>query len=742
MTESPLLAGLNPPQREAVTAGPGPVLVLAGPGSGKTRVLTHRVAYLIRDCDVSPFNLLAVTFTNKAAHEMSDRIARLLGDTPRGVQIGTFHATCARILRVEADFTPFTREYVIFDTSDQRAAIQAAIEELGLDPKRYRPSAVHSKISAAKNELIAPSEFQSGSYFDEVVGRIYARYQELLVENNAMDFDDLLSHTVTLFREHPDVLARYRRRYQWVLVDEFQDTNTVQYALLKLLTHGEGSRNLFVVGDEDQSIYLFRGADYRNVRRFEEDYPERVKILLEQNYRSTQHILDVANAVIQHNRDRTPKHLFTERERGPRITVHDAYNENDEAAFITETIKQLTQGLGKKYALRDIAVMYRTNAQSRALEDAFMLAGLPYRLINATRFYSRREIEDLIAYLRIVYNPEDAVSMARIINTPPRRIGTKTVGILKVWADIHDTSLYRAIMAHLDGPEPGAKADGGAGVAPPPLTAGAARNVRAFAELLARWQAQRAEKDRTPLDWLDQIIEQVEYRAYVYDGTVEGQERWENVQELRNIAAGYEGASLGDFLEEVALVSDVDTRDDEADAPSLMTLHAAKGLEFPVVFIVGLEEGMLPHTLSMDSPEAMAEERRLMYVGVTRAQDLLYLSYAFRRMRWGDTEVNEPSRFLKDIPVELVEGNARLHLTKAKERASYQAEVAWEPAPAPASSQETQFRTGERVNHPSFGVGVVVESAPSSGGDEMVTVAFADIGIKKLMASFAKLKKL
>jgi DNA helicase-2/ATP-dependent DNA helicase PcrA len=707
------------------------VLVLAGPGSGKTRVLTHRVAYLIRERDVDPFGIMAVTFTNKAAREMGDRVERLLGGALKGARIGTFHATCARILRVEAERTPYTREYVIFDTDDQRRVVEAALAELNLDPRRYRPTLVHSKISAAKNELISPEEYQSGSYFDEVVGRVYARYQELLVENNAMDFDDLLVRTVQLFQENPDVLARYQRRYAWVLVDEFQDTNTVQYALLKLLTHAEGHRNLFVVGDEDQSIYLFRGADYRNVRRFEEDYPDRTKILLEQNYRSTQHILDVANAVIRHNTDRTPKRLFTERKGGPFITVHDAYNENDEAAFVVETIYQLTKGRGKKFEPRDVAVMYRTNAQSRALEDAFLLRGMPYRLVNATRFYNRREVKDLIAYLRVAYNPDDSLSLMRIINTPPRKIGDKTISALNAWAAAHNASLYRAVMAVLDGAEK---------INEPPLKSQAANSVRAFAELVAGWQAQRA-ANLAPLAWLDAIIEQVGYQEYIDDGTVEGRERWENVQELRSIAAGYEGLTLGVFLEEVSLVSDVDTRDDEANAPSLMTLHAAKGLEFAVVFIVGLEEGMLPHSLSLDDPEMMAEERRLMYVGVTRAKDSLFLTYAFRRTRWGSDEVNAPSRFLKDIPIELVEGNARLNLSTARERASYKQAVTWSSDAAPATRQETRFKTGESVSHPNFGVGVVVESEVASG-DEMVTVAFADVGIKKLMASFAKLTKL
>jgi DNA helicase-2/ATP-dependent DNA helicase PcrA len=577
--------------------------------------------------------------------------------------------------------------------------------------------------------LIGPEAYRSNGYFEEIVGRVYVRYQELLVENNAMDFDDLLMRAVILFRKHPDVLERYRQRYRWVLVDEFQDTNTAQYVLVRLLT--EEHRNLFAVGDEDQSIYLFRGADYRNVRRFEEDYPERIRILLEENYRSTQHILDAAGAVIRHNRDRTPKKLFTARKGGPLLTVYEAYNENDEAARVVEIIRHLVEN-GGEYQPRDVAVMYRTNAQSRALEEAFLVIGMPYRLVGATRFYGRREIKDLIAYLRIAHNPEDTVSLMRIINTPPRRIGTQTVEALTAWATATGRGLSAALMALLD--------DRHDTTEKPPFSAPAARALRHFASLVAEWQALRqAQPELSPAAWLDKIIDNVGYQAYIDDGTREGQERWENVQELCAVATEYAGLPLSTFLEEVALISDVDTRDDQVNAPSLMTLHSAKGLEFPAVFIVGLEEGLLPHNRSFDDPDAMAEERRLMYVGLTRAKNRLYLSYAFRRSRWGESEVNEPSRFLRDIPVELIEGSARLNLVSARQRAYYRQAVAWNPAPAPAVAP--QYKTGQRVRHATFGEGVVVESRVS-GGDEEVTVAFGDVGIKRLMASFANLERL
>ncbi|MBN1284709.1 MAG: UvrD-helicase domain-containing protein [Anaerolineae bacterium] len=746
MTDSLLLKGLNPSQIEAVTAPPGPVLVLAGPGSGKTRVLTHRVAYLIQQCGVRPYQVMAVTFTNKAAQEMTGRIEHLLGGRLGGLRVGTFHATCARILRIEADYMPLTRDYVIFDTADQQAAIKAVLDAMNIDAKKYRPGAMLGKISTAKNELIRPQEYRASSYFEEVTGRVYEHYQALLVENNAMDFDDLLMRMVDLFQDHPHILEQYRDHYRWVLVDEFQDTNTAQYTLLRQLAGAEGRRNLFVVGDENQSIYLFRGADYRNVRRFEQDFPERKKILLEQNYRSTQIILDAANAVISHNIDRTPKRLFTERAGGARLALHEAYDEGDEASFVVRTARRLMKPNGP-YEPRDIAVMYRTNAQSRALEEAFIYANVPYRLVGATRFYGRREIKDLIAYLRVLHNPDDRISLMRIINTPPRRIGPKTIQELEAFAARMGLGPGAALLALVDQ----------ATMAASRLSTSAAKSLGEFAEQLAAWRV-RAAAGVTVSELLSDIIGDVGYFAYINDGSEEGQERWENVQELRALVRsdgdkGEAPASLGDLLEDIALVADTDTAD--ADAPSLMTLHAAKGLEFGVVFLTGLEEGVLPHSLSLDDPDSMAEERRLMYVGLTRAKDHLYLSYAFRRARWGGSEDMIPSRFLNNVPGELFEAGAPLSVTQARRRDRYARAVTWERTPAypvakqsagagngqPKNAGRPKFKTGQRVRHAKFGVGTVIASKVM-GNDEKVSVNFDKVGRKDLMASFAKLEAL
>lgn len=748
MTNSPLLAGLNPPQVEAVTAGPSPVLVLAGPGSGKTRVLTHRVAYLIEAQGVKPYRIMAVTFTNKAAQEMTNRIESLLGGRLDGLRIGTFHATCARVLRIEADYMPLSRDYVIFDTSDQRAAMKAVLDAMNLDSKKYRPKTMLGKISTAKNELVGPKEYRANSYFEEMTGRVYEQYQLLLEENNAMDFDDLLMRAVDLFQEHPHLLHQYRDRYRWVLVDEFQDTNTAQYTLLRQLTDTETHRNLFVVGDEDQSIYLFRGADYRNVRRFERDFPDRTKILLEQNYRSTQAILDAANAVISHNPDRTPKKLFTERAGGPALTLHEAFDETDEANFVVRTIRRITKPAGP-YEPNDIAVMYRTNAQSRALEDAFVYANMPYRLIAGTRFYARAEIKDMVAFLRAVHNPDDRISLSRIINTPPRRIGPKTLAGLELYGETRGLSMGEALLALADD----ATRAG--------LSTSARKALGAFAKQYASWR-ELAEQGASPLEVLSEIISDIEYYAYINDGTPEGQDRWANVQELRAVTPDDPAVTLGMFLEEVSLVSDTDARNDDLNAPSLMTLHAAKGLEFGVVFLVGLEENILPHAFSQDDPESMAEERRLMYVGLTRAKDRLFLSYAFRRARWSGSDEMLPSRFLNNIPSELFSSGAPLTVTQAQKRDRYTRSVAWNRTPAYPVSKQTsvagalgekkpkskskraaKFKTGQKVRHAKFGTGTIIASK-MLGSDEKVTVTFdnPDVGTKNLMASFAKLELL
>ena len=705
-----LLTGLNFQQQKAVTTSDGPVLVLAGPGSGKTRVLTHRVAWLVLELDVAPWRIMAVTFTNKAAREMRERLEHLLGPSrARSLTLGTFHATCARILRRETEAAGIPRDYAIFDADDQLRLVKQALKDLDLDDKRYRPRAVHSAISRAKNELIPPEAYSTDSYYGEVVKRVYERYQALLTANNGLDFDDLLMVTARLFDRNPEVLSRYQERYRYILTDEFQDTNQAQYVLLRQLS---GQRhNLFCVADEDQSIYRWRGADYRNIRRFRDDHPDLVTILLERNYRSTQTILDAAHAVIRHNPDRTDKSLFTQRGRGPQITVHESYDQDDEARFVVDTITQLAAREGVRPG--GCAVMYRTNAQSRAFEDAFIRAGMPYRLVGATRFYARREIKDMIAFLRLVHNPAEGVSMARVINVPPRGIGKKTVAALEGAARERGVSVYE-VLKQL-----------------PKLSSRAQRVLAAFLELVEGWLAVR--RVLTVAQLIDRVLEDTRYGDYLRDGSEEGEDRWANVLELRNVAADYENMTLTDFLADVALVSDVDNLSTEADAPTLLTLHSAKGLEFPVVFITGLEEGILPHSRSFDDPEQMAEERRLMYVGLTRAKDRLFLTRTFIRTRYGESEPSVPSRFLDDIPPELVGGARKMRDKGLGARA--------EGRDSQFAIRNSQFSAGQRVRHATFGEGLVVESR-AGGGDEIVTVIFEKTGQKRLMASLAHLERL
>ncbi len=569
-----VLKGLNPQQQKAVTASDGPVLVLAGPGSGKTRVLTHRVGWLVRERDVPPWRIMAVTFTNKAAREMRERLERQLGVSRAAeLTLGTFHATCARILRRDGEVIGIPPNYVIFDTDDQVALVRQVLKDLNIDEKRYTPAGVHAVISRAKNELIGPGSFQPASYFEEVARRVYEQYQERLRANNGLDFDDLLMETVRLFREAPQVLARYQERYLHILVDEFQDTNMAQYVLLKQLAARH--RNLFVVADEDQSIYRWRGADYRNISRLREDYPDLVTYLLEQNYRSTQTILDVAQAIIRHNPNRTPKKLFTDRGHGPKVVIHEAYDPEEEAQYVVDTIARLV--LAGEAQPGDCAVMYRTNAQSRALEEAFIRAGLPYRLVGATRFYARREIKDLLAFLRVVHNPADSASLLRILNVPPRGIGAQTAQLLEDAARARGVPVWQVIEEIAGNRDT------------PPLLSGRTRTaVAAFHRMVSRWLEMT---DAPPADLIDRIIADTDYEAYIRtagqadsrtgdlpvapaEGDLpvapadhlrnEGEERWENIQELRRVAtqygrpAGRPHATLTDFLADIALVSDVD----------------------------------------------------------------------------------------------------------------------------------------------------------------------------------------
>ncbi|SNB67627.1 ATP-dependent helicase [Thermoflexus hugenholtzii] len=722
------LEELNPSQREAVTAPDGPILVLAGPGSGKTRVLTYRIAYLLTARRVSPFHILAVTFTNKAAEEMRSRLEALFGDRVGELTLGTFHATCARFLRREASLLGLHPQFVIYDEEDTLEAIRQALRDLNLDEKRYRPGALRAAISRAKNEFIRPEAYPIRTYFDEIVARVYARYEERLRAADALDFDDLLLRAVELFEEHPDVLARYQERYRHILVDEFQDTNTVQYLLLRLLASRH--RNLFCVGDEDQSIYGWRGADFRNVIRFREHFPDARIIVLEENYRSTETILQAAQAVIRRNTERyNEKRLVAARGPGAPITLYEAFDEEDEAAFIARRVQELIEA--GRIQPGEIAVMYRTNAQSRALEEAFLQAGIPYRLVGGVRFYQRREVKDLIAYLRLVLNPHDDLSLVRVLNVPPRGIGPATMARLSALALQEKTSLFAAVEQAVAG-APGIS-----------LGPKIRRALADFVERVRAWRADRAHLGVAEL--LRRIIDEIGYAEYVESleegGREVGGRRWDNVLELLKVAGPYRPGAFEDplaaFLADVALLTDVDTLESDEEAPILLTLHAAKGLEFHTVFIAGLEEGLLPHSRSLDEPGALEEERRLFYVGMTRAKDQLFLTYAFRRY----DELRTPSRFLREIPRELLtpavaRTTARSPSAAGRSRRKVEREEA--PAFTPPSPR---FRPGLRVRHPRFGEGLVVECRPI-GADEEVVVMFEEAGLKRLLASFAGLEVL
>ncbi len=715
-----LAAGLNQQQQAALQAGLGPVLVLAGPGSGKTRVLTHRIAHLITEMGVQPYHILAVTFTNKAAREMSARVETILGERPRGLSLGTFHSVCARLLRNEASSLPFNERFVIYDSDDQTGLVRNALREMNIDTKLHNPSGIHARISQAKNELLLPEEMPVNNYRDEVVARVYARYQQMLLASNALDFDDLLLWTARLLEDNIEVRKKYSQRFEHVLVDEFQDTNQAQYSLLKHLASFH--HNLYVVGDTDQSIYRWRGADYRNVLRFEKDFPDAQVILLEQNYRSTQRILDAAMAVIDRNPHRTRKQLFTDRGAGEKITLHQSLNEQEAGRFIVDTIAQASAQ--RKANPGDFAIMYRTNAQSRILEEAFLQANLPYKLVGAMRFYGRREVKDALCYLRLAFNPNDEASLNRVINVPSRRIGIKAQAALRTLALAQKTTPGQLIM------KLGEMPDDPMFDVLPTLTRQA---MAGFGRALARWVAY-AEK-LEPMELMDRIMADVNYHDYLMsEGTEEeGQDRWDNVQELRRLAAEYKGRTISDFLENIALVSDQDTLDDADEVPTLLTLHAAKGLEFPIVFIAGLDDGTLPHSRSFDDPEEMAEERRLFYVGITRAENELILINNMYKNSFGYSEAVIPSRFLQDLPDDLVKGGKR-PMADPKIRPDR-----WDRPGREAPAVEVRFRPGMSVKHPSWGEGMVLNSRIQDD-DEVVDIFFQDVGLKKVVAAFANLQ--
>ncbi len=724
-----ILAELNPAQREAVETISGPVLILAGPGSGKTRVITHRVAYLIKVCGVNPRRIMAVTFTNKAAREMEERLHRLVSGSVNDLTVGTFHAICARILRRDGKAIAIDPRFVIYDSEDQISLIKRGIQGVGLDPKQYAPRAIQSAITAAKSRLLTPADYlqRSRSYFDEVVQRVYERYQQLLTESNALDFDDLLMKVVHLFRQSPEILSRYQSRYLHLQVDEFQDTNLVQYELMKQIA-GK-FRNICVVGDPDQSIYSWRFADLRNILNFEKDYPEAKVVLLEQNYRSTRMILETASHIISANQQRKPKELWTDNEPGVPTTVVETYTEQEEAQFVVNEVEQLVrQG---EFKMSDCAVMYRTNAQSRALEEAFIRYGVPYKLVAGTRFYERREIKDIIAYLRLIQNRYDSVSLLRIINVPQRGIGQRSLSELSGWARSRGISEYKALQLIAE------QKDSDATEHRPPLSSRIIKTSVGFVDMMEGFIARSRKLNL--VDLVDLVVKSSGYKGYIL-GLVDGEERWENILELRTVAREYRDVKplqgLAAFLEGVTLVSDVDSLDEAVPAVTLITLHQAKGLEFPVVFIVGMEDGILPHIRSFDDPGQMEEERRLCYVGVTRAKQRVYLVRAFRRSLMGSSTINRPSRFLQDIPPHLISGGG---LWQGEDSQIATAMYSWNK-PLPAKLEIPELSDGDHVHHAQFGDGVVVSCRPVQDDMEVVVV-FDGAGIKRLLLSFAKLEK-
>jgi DNA helicase-2/ATP-dependent DNA helicase PcrA len=717
-----ILDKLNKQQLNAVTAGNGPVLVVAGPGSGKTRVLTQRIAYLIAVEGVRPWQILAVTFTNKAAKEMQSRVKSLLPDQAiEGIMLGTFHSICARILRRESEHLPIGSNFVIFDTDDQERIVKNVIRELNINEKLYRPPSVHAAISRAKNELIGPDQYPTTSYRDEIVKRVYEEYQKRLVASNAVDFDDILLYTARLLEENPSVRDKYAQRFRHVLVDEFQDTNLAQYALVRDLA--SFNKNIFVVGDPDQSIYAWRGADWRNVQRFEQDFPDAQTILLEQNYRSRQTILNAAMGVINQAQNRKRKQLFTDRGEGEKVFFYEAPDDYAEASFVVDTIAQLVAS--RQFEPGDCAVMYRTNAMSRLLEEAFLQARLPYRLVGAQRFYGRREVKDVVAFLRLIHNPADEASLDRVINVPPRGIGDKTL------ITLHN-------VARQNNMQPGfVLLDLARGADSPYWSSFAGRaslSLADFGGMLATWRA--AAPSLTTSELFDRVVRDLSYKEYIDDESEEGVDRWENVEELRRLALEYSTRSLDEFLENIALVSDQDTIA-EGNIPTLLTLHAAKGLEFGAVFIVGLDDGILPHSRSFDEPEGMEEERRLFYVGITRAKDKLYLIRSIQRGGRGAAEETYPSRFLDDVPADLLIGKSRT----GRSIHGRAPETLWSlrSRPQAASVIEIKFRAGTHVRHPVWGEGIVLDSRIQDD-DEIVDVVFESVGIKRLSASLANLK--
>jgi DNA helicase-2/ATP-dependent DNA helicase PcrA len=751
-----LVAGLNPVQHEAVTHTEGPLLIVAGAGSGKTRVLTHRIAHLIRDEGVSPFEILAITFTNKAADEMKQRVAALVGPVAEKMWVSTFHSACVRILRRDGNLLGFPSSFTIYDQADAVRLTGYVIRDLGLDSKQFPSKSVHATISSAKNDGLDPAAFsaQVGSIFDRKIAEVFVEYQSRLLKAGAMDFDDLLGNTVELFRRHPEVLESYQRRFRHVLVDEYQDTNQVQNEMVLMLAAGHG--NVCVVGDADQSIYRFRGADMRNIMEFEDAFPDVTVVLLEQNYRSTQTILDAANAVINNNMSRRPKELWTEAGSGEAIIRYHADDESDEAHWIANQLMHLHDS-GHRWG--DCAIFYRTNAQSRLIEEYLMRVGISYKVIGGTRFYDRREVRDALAYLKIAVNPADEVSIKRVLNVPKRGIGESSVGRLDAWARSHGLTFFDALRE--------APAAGVTG-----------RAVKGITEFIMLVEDLAHFLDDGPAAVIEAALQRSGYVAELEtEHSIESEGRIENLAEL--VGAARDFGSIDEFLEQVGLVADTDALDGDESSVVLMTLHAAKGLEFPVVFLIGLEDGVFPHLRSIGDPDELEEERRLAYVGITRARERLYLTHAWARTMFGSTQYNPPSRFLEEIPEELVQsvkgsrrpsrsstgegggwganrsswgsgrGSARSSTTDddwsgsvigARSRDDGPSPSLVPPPPLPTNADQLGLRVGDDVHHGTFGDGVIT-AIEGTGDKAEAVVHFSGVGEKRLLLAWAPLEK-
>jgi DNA helicase-2/ATP-dependent DNA helicase PcrA len=720
-----LLQELNPEQCRAVTTVDGPLLILAGAGSGKTKTLTHRIAYLIANHKATPYNILAVTFTNKAAREMRERVARLLGENPDNRSfmpfMGTFHGICVRLLRQDGEYVGIPRSFVIFDEADRLAAVKQASKQLRLDEKSFPPRVLASLISSAKNDLVSPEEYVAlaNSPNAQAAAQVYPLYEKMLRDSAALDFDDLIGRTVHLLETRAEVRTKWQQQFKFVMIDEYQDTNAAQYKLVKLLTGP--AHNIAVVGDDWQSIYSWRGADFRNILNFERDYKNCTVIKLEQNYRSTRHILDAAHAVITKNAQRSDKKLWTAEPDGMPVQMVQVAGERAEAEAIIRRVKNGVDSGAHRF--RDFAVLYRTNAQSRSIEEAFVQYGVPYRIVGGVRFYDRKEIKDLVAYLRLIYQPDDRISFERIVNVPTRGIGAKSLQNFYEWQAGQGLSLSEALTQANN-----------CGL----VTSKARQGLSELGDIVS--SLSKLVEDVPPAGIIDSLVRRLEYLKYLDDGTPQAESRQENVKELMGVAQAYADLGLAGFLEEVALISDLDSADLSGDTVTLMTLHAAKGLEFPVVFMTGLEETIFPHSRALYDQAEMEEERRLCYVGMTRAKEELYMLYATSRMLYGGMQHNPPSRFLSEIDSDFVQetgsslfgGSSALGLYDT----AFQA-----PAPSRPAGDEPRYvpdlAEGDGVRHTIFGEGTVMEL----DGDN-ATIYFKGKGAKKLNIAFAPLEKL